>query len=169
MGKKILALSILLLLHACGGTGGSREAERKALVERFFRGLWGCDPAVIDELAAADIVVSYPIFQNLYQTPAIRGREAAKELSTNFCKTWAEAEFTIHEAVAEDDRVVLLWSFRARNVGPTQPGQPPTYREHGWGGMTFFRFDESNKIVAEIGEESEPGPFGRLAGDGKSR
>lgn len=139
---------------------------RKALAERFFRGVWGCDPSVVDDLAAADIVVSYPIFQSLYNSPTIRGRKAVKDLSANFCKTWTDAQVTIHEAVAQGDRVVLLWSFQARNVGPTRNGQQPTNREHSWGGITFFRFDKANKIVAEIGEESEPGPFERAgAGD----
>jgi hypothetical protein len=39
MGKNILALSFLLLLTACRGTGENAEAEQKALAECFFRGL----------------------------------------------------------------------------------------------------------------------------------
>jgi hypothetical protein len=32
--------------------------------------------------------------------------------------------------------------------------------------VTLFRFDQAGKIVAEVGEESEPGPMGRLEGQG---
>ena len=35
-------------------------------------------------------------------------------------------------------------------------------REYSWGGITLFHFNESGKIIAEIGEESSPGPFERL-------
>jgi hypothetical protein len=59
--------------------------------------------------------------------------------------------------------VVLLWSFRARNVDSGPQGGPPTNEEHVWGGITLIRFDGSGKIVAEIGEESAPGPLERLA------
>jgi hypothetical protein len=38
----------------------------------------------------------------------------------------------------------------------------PTNEEHSWGGITLYRFDEEGKIVAEIGEESAPGPLERV-------
>ena len=59
--------------------------------------------------------------------------------------------------------MVLMWSFRARDAGLGLQGNPPTYQEHRWGGITLFHFDESGRIEAEIGEESTPGPVGRLA------
>lgn len=33
---------------------------------------------------------------------------------------------------------------------------------YSWGGITVFNFDESGKIIEEIGEESSPGPWARL-------
>jgi hypothetical protein len=145
------------------------EAEHKALAERFFRGVYGCDPSVVDDLAGDDIVVSYPVFEKLFNTPAIRGREAVKEFAIGFCKRWTDAQIIIHETVAEEDRVILIWSFRARNVGSGQQGKPSTYQEHSWGGITLYRFDEFGKIVAEIGEESEPGPIERITVMGSTR
>ena len=66
--------------------------------------------------------------------------------------------------MVEGNRVVLVWSFRARNVGSVRPGEPPIHREQSWGGITLIRFDNAGKIVAEIGEESAPGPEARLQG-----
>jgi hypothetical protein len=118
-------------------------------------------------LAGDDIVVSYPIFEKLFNTSAIRGREAVKDFATGFCERWEGARVTIHEAVVEKDRVVLVWSFRARNVGSAQPDVAPTNQEHSWGGITLYRFDGEGKIVAEIGEESAPGPVERVGDVGE--
>jgi hypothetical protein len=57
---------------------------------------------VIDELAGADIVVSYPVFQSLYQTPAIRGREAVKALSADFCNYSALQRLHLHKESKND-------------------------------------------------------------------
>ena len=73
----------------------------------------------------------------------------------NFSKRWKNAEVTIHEEIAEGNRVVLLWSFKADQVSNNQPSS--------WGGITILRFNKAGKIVAEIGEESEPGPQARLS------
>jgi hypothetical protein len=45
---------------------------------------------------------------------------------------------------------------------PDDGTENSSHQEQRWGGMTLFRFDASNKIIEEIGEESSPGPFGRL-------
>ncbi len=164
MQKWLFVAPFLLLLNACGDTNGGMKAERKALAERFFRGIYGCEPSVVDDLAADSVVVSYPIFKQLYNIDAFRGREAVKDFATGFCSRWTNAQFTFHDAIAEGDNVVLLWSFSARFVGSgtSQPGQPPLNQEQSWGGITLYRFDSAGKIVAEIGEESTPGPIERL-------
>ena len=46
----------------------------------------------------------------------------------------------------------------------SQQDQPPSEPKR-WGGISFFRFDEDRNIEQELGEESEPGPFGRLLVD----
>jgi ketosteroid isomerase-like protein len=158
-----VALLLPLIVFAAGSSaGGNVASERKAIAERFFRGVYACDPTVVDDLAGDDIVVSYPIFEKLFDTSAIRGRKAVKDFATGFCERWEDARITIHEAVVEGDRVVLVWSFQARNVGSAQPNVAPTNEEHSWGGITLYRFDEGGKIVAEIGEESAPGPLERV-------
>lgn len=138
------------------------EELRKARVERYIRGVYGGDPSVVDELAGDEIVSSYPIFTELFGAPTVRGREAMKQFVNRFGSRWTQARLSVHEAIEEGDRVVLVWSFRARRRGAGGQGQPPTDKEHRWGGITLFRFNSEGKIVAEIGEESSPGPFARL-------
>ena len=139
----------------------SLESERKALAETFFRGVFGGDSSVVDELSAEDVVVSYPMFAELFDTPVLRGRQEVREFAIGFAGRWVDANITIHESLAEADNVVLVWSFQARNVGSTRADQSPTGQVHSWGGISLFRFDGTGRIVAEIGEESTPGPFRR--------
>lgn len=159
---RALVILLTVLTIASQAWGGGLESERAQLAQRYFRGVYGGDSSVVDELAAKDIVVSYPIFVDVLGTPAIRGHESLKAFITGFSQRWAEPEFEFHEAVSDVGRVVLVWSFSARSVASRSPGEPPTNELHRWGGITLFRFDGSGRITAEIGEESEPGPFGRL-------
>ena len=137
--------------------------DRKQLAERFLRGVYCGDPTVVDELASEDIVSSYPVFESLFNTSAIRGRESVKAFAVGFSQRWIEPQIVIHEAIADGDRVVLLWSFQARNIGPGQDGAPATNQLHRWGGLTLIQFNQAGQIVADIGEESSPGPFERLS------
>jgi hypothetical protein len=109
----------------------------------------------VEHLAAADIEVSYPIFQTIFGEPSLRGRQAVKEFANGFGQRWSDPRIAIEEAVEAGDRVVLRWSYRARNVGTPPGGPPPTNRLHSWTGITIYRFDGTGKIVSEVGEESD--------------
>jgi hypothetical protein len=148
------------LLVAASSALQAAPAERSpsAVAERYFRGVYGCNPKVVEELASPDIVVTYPIFASLFGRPVLRGRDAVEALAEHFCRKWASPELVIHEAVSDERRVVLVWSFKARDTGAA-PGEPAS----AWGGLSLFRFDAQGKITAEIGEESSPGPIGRLS------
>jgi hypothetical protein len=117
----------------------------------------------VHELANEDVVLSYPIFEKLFGAMTIRGREAARAFASGFCSRWVDDRIVVHEAIEEGDTVVLVWSFSARNIGSADKDRPPTNEVHSWGGISLFRFDAAGKITAEIGEESDPGPFSRTA------
>ena len=136
----------------------SAESSLTRIAERYFRGVYGCNPTVIEELASPDIVVSYPVFVSLYGKPTLRGRDAVTAFAKHFCQKWANPEVVFNDAVSDERRVFLLWSFRARDT-EAETGNA----ESNWGGITLIRFDVDGKITAEIGEESVPGPMGRLA------
>ena len=148
------SILVLALLFGCNSPRNDAPGDLAARAERFFRGVYGCDPTVVLELAGNDVFVSYPMFQELFGAPAIRGRANVENFARGFCSRWQDAEITVHEAVAEGNQVVLMWSFRARS---TASGEAVS-----WGGISLFQFDDSRRIIAEIGEESEPGPFERI-------
>ena len=155
----MIAMLLVLLTGFCRFTNAQ---EQKKLAEEYIRGIYGCDSTVVDELAADNIAVSYPIFQKLFNTPAIRGREAVKHFVTHFCNKWKDRQITFHDVVAESSKVVLVWSFKARNAGSIQPDDSTTGQVESWGGITLIRFNKDGKIEAEIGEESHPGPIERI-------
>lgn len=163
MRRHPLRTTAWLLLAALQSGALQAEPDPRKVAEDFFRGVYACNPSAVEALASDDIVVSYPIFETLFGTPAIRGREAVLSFANGFCSRWAEAEVTIHEAIADEGKVVLVWSFSARNVGSTREDEPPTSERRRWGGMTLYYLDSNGKITAEIGEESEPGPIARSA------
>lgn len=126
----------------------------RKLAKHFFVDVYQGRPAVVDELAADDIVATYPIFTRIFDTPVLRGREAYKRHAVNFSQTWKNGEVVIHDELVEGNTVVLVWSFQANLAATGEPSR--------WGGITLIRFDDAGKVVAEIGEESDPGPQARL-------
>ncbi len=137
--------------------------QKTETAKRWLRGVYGADPAVVDELGSEDVLITYPIFASLFGTPILRGNRAVKEFAVGFHDRWSEIEVVFHETIAEGNRVVLMWSFKGRNVGAARKDSEPTNEIHRWGGITLIRFNDQGKISAEIGEESEPGPMERLS------
>ena len=162
MTRVLWFVTLIILASSCSNSGQSTDAEYEARAERFFRGVYGGDPAVVKELAGDDIVLSYPVFENIVGEPFIAGREDVSAFVVGFGKRWAESQITVHESIAQDQAVVLVWSFSGRFVGDEGPGRPPVDSVQSWGGFSLFRFEERGLIVLEVGEESTPGPMGRL-------
>ncbi len=155
-----LTPALILLLACC--TRPDNTQELKTIAERYFRGIYFCDSTVVDELCADDITISYPAFQQLFNTPAIRGRDEVRHFSNHFCSRWTDGRLTLDKTIADSNTVVFMWSFRARYTGPDTSGSKPDGTEESWGGITIISFNADGKIAAEIGEESAPGPFGRM-------
>jgi steroid delta-isomerase-like uncharacterized protein len=139
------------------------DAKRKKLAVEFLRGIYTGDPSVVDRIAAPDIVVSYPIFAEIFKAPAIRGREAVRDFAIGFSERWVDASVTVHHVVADGDEVVLVWEFQARSANSGKSGDAEATK-NAWGGVTLYRFDEADQIALELGEESTPGPVARLPG-----
>lgn len=163
------AVSSLALLGC--GTAEPAPVASAAAAEGFFRGVFACDPAAIERYGAEDVVGSYPIFETVYQTPAIRGRDAVLAFSEGFCVRWSDPQIVIHDAVVQDDRAVLVWEFSAVSAedvatGDDDDGPPTVDARSRWGGISFFRFDSGGRVTEEVGEESTPGPAARLRPDG---
>lgn len=160
--KNFILFNIFLLSFSSFNVVAKEGIDQKKVAERFFRGIYGCEHSVVDKLAGDSVMVSYPIFETLFGKPTLRGRKDVKDFAIRFCSRWEVAQITIHDSIEEDNKVILLWSFKARFIGLSQTNGPETNTEHSWGGITIFYFNDVGKIIAEIGEESEPGPFERI-------
>lgn len=134
----------------------TREFKNRA--ELLFHSVYEGNMEKIDQLISDDIIISYPIFEEIFNKKVIHGKEAYKRYAIGFNSRWEDCQVVIDEAVGEEDKVVLLWSFSAKRIDENSNGDQ---KQH-WGGITFFRFDKSGKIIEEIGEESSPGPYGRI-------
>lgn len=161
----VLALTMLsfLLTGPAPRAAAETGSEHTMTAEKFCHALYVCEPDVVAELAADSIVISYPIFATVIGAPALHGRDAAVEFARRFCSRWANADITFHKTIAEGNSVVLVWSFSARSIAPGPNGEPPSNEVQSWGGITLYQFNDDGKIVLEIGEESDPGPFARIS------
>ncbi|MBD3298980.1 MAG: hypothetical protein GF341_10015 [candidate division Zixibacteria bacterium] len=146
----------------------SRRTDQSSLdlaviARRWFRGVYGDNPAVVDQLGADNVVVSYPIFEKLFNQPVIRGKANVQKFAAGFSERWDDTQVTFHDVIGQGNRVALVWSVTGRQVATVDGGPPATTEMQSWGGMTLIRFNADGKIVEEVGEESAPGPYGRIA------
>ncbi len=160
--KFLIGISFILLLASCKEDHNTNK-QHKDLAVQFFRDVYGGESSKTDSMISDDIVVSYPIFEQIYGKKAIRGRKAFQNFTKHFAETWKDARITIHDTIAEGNQVVVLWSFSGRKVNAGPQLDSTSGQQQNWGGITLYRFNESGKITAEIGEESFPGPFERWA------
>ena len=119
--------------------------ENKAIAVRIGQ-VWGKgDPSILDELAAPNIRVSYPL------APPTEGIDSFKKTLRFVHSAFPDLEIEIGEPIAEGDRVAVDWRMRGTHTGKMM-GNPPTGKVVTWTGMTFYRIQDG-KVVEERGEE----------------
>jgi predicted ester cyclase len=131
----------------------SKEADNKAVVGRWFTHFWGktCDLAIIDELAAPDMLLQYSL-----HAPR-RGREDIRAFMNDFRKAFPDLNFWgTADLIAEGDYVVGQWEGGGTHTGPAFSDflmgslPPATGRKMHFTGTTVLRID-NGKIAQEIG------------------
>ena len=119
----------------------------KATVRRYFEeALDRRNLDVLDEIVAIDCVIHRPEAQE-----PIRGLMAFKQALEKILQVYSEFSTTIHDLIAEDDRVVCRLSHRAVNRGQWTSrlgrhdvrGKPVS-----WAAIAIFRFHDG-KIAEE--------------------
>jgi predicted ester cyclase len=92
----------------------SRRETNKAIVTRWWSEFWGeLNPAIVDELGAADLLFHYPLVGEA------RGREAVKARLVGFRERFSDGRFELtDELIAEGDRVVARWEGGGTHTGP---------------------------------------------------
>jgi predicted ester cyclase len=131
----------------------SREQENKEIVGRWFTEFWGktCNLAVVDELAAPDMLLQYSL-----HAPR-RGRDDIKRFMTDFRAAFPDLAFGgTADLIAEGDYVVGRWEGGGTHTGPAFSdfliGSLPakTGRKMHFTGTTVLRI-ENGKVKEEIG------------------
>ena len=131
----------------------SKEADNKAIVGRWFTEFWGekCNLAVVDELAAPDMLLKYSLHEPR------RGREDIKAFMTGFRAAFPNLKFWgTADLIAEGDFVVGQWEGGGIHTGAAfsdfLAGSLPaaTGLTMHFTGTTVLRL-ENGTIVQEIG------------------
>jgi steroid delta-isomerase-like uncharacterized protein len=120
--------------------------QNRAIALRFAR-VWDTnDPSILDELAAPDIRVSYPILPG-----PIQGVGVFKKVLAGIRAGLPDIKIEVGEVIAEGDFVVAPWTISGTHLGELM-GIPPSGRRVKWRGITIYRI-EAGKVVDERGEE----------------
>jgi predicted ester cyclase len=131
----------------------SKEEQNKALVGRWFTEFWGktYNPAVVDELAAPNMLLQYSLHEPR------RGHEDIKAFMADFREAFPDLNFWgAADLIAEGDYVVGRWEGGGTHTGPAFSdflvGSLPanTGRKMLFTGTTVLRI-EDGKIAEEIG------------------
>ncbi len=131
----------------------SKEEDNKAIIGRWFTQFWGktYDPAIVDELAAPDMLLQYSL-----HAPR-RGREDIKAFMGDFRRAFPDLNFQgAAELIAEGDYVVGRWQGGGTHSGPAFDdfliGSLPaaTGRKMSFTGTTVLRV-KNGKIAEEVG------------------
>ena len=117
----------------------STENNKQVVRRAYLDGMNQRNLSVIDEVFAPDYVVHYPGLD------PIVGRDEAKTAIGAFLEAFPDIVFTIEDAIAEGDRVVLRWSAKGTHTGtfngfPT-PGSkiPPSGRSVRFSATDIYR------------------------------
>ena len=120
--------------------------ENKAVARRFVE-VWNLGGTeVIDELAAPNLVVSYPLFPE-----EVHGPEAFKQLLAGVYQSFPDLGLRVDDMIAEGDKVAARWTTWGTHQGD-MPGLPATGKRAEWTGITIYRI-AGGKVVEERGEE----------------
>jgi predicted ester cyclase len=142
-----------LNIQMMGTQEKTREEINKEIVGRWFTSFWGdtCDLAIVDELAAPDMLLQYSLHEPR------KGKDDIKAFMTDFRTAFPDLNFWgAADLIAEGDYVVGRWEGGGTHTGPAfsdfLAGALPaaTGRKMRFTGTTVLKI-EGGKIVEEIG------------------
>jgi steroid delta-isomerase-like uncharacterized protein len=107
--------------------------ENKAIAHRFFDEIWNKGNfSVIDQYVAENFVEHFPGMES--------GREGFRRTATVFRTAFPDLELIIQDEIAEADRVVHRWTWRATHKGPLY-GMAATGKRVDFSGMVIVRLE----------------------------
>jgi steroid delta-isomerase-like uncharacterized protein len=126
-----------------------KGAANKAVARRFIiEIISGNNWDRAGEVLADDIVMYHPAAPG-----PIRGLDAVKEILTKYRVGFPDLALTVEDEIAEDDKVVVLWTARGTNTGDLF-GTPATGKTVKVGAVSTFRIADGKIIEDTICEDT---------------
>jgi predicted ester cyclase len=126
--------------------------ENKILVRRYFEDA-RYDPDICDEIFAPRFqfhtIQHASITSQSVESDPQSEKAAYEWLTTVWSANW---RMTVDEIIAENDRVMVRWTFSGTHVGKYS-GLPPTDKDVIYSGINIFRI--ANGKIAEIWDISD--------------
>ncbi len=124
----------------------------KILVRRYFEEA-PCNPDVCDEIFASSFLFHTIQHASITQQTTESNPRSEKTAYDWLTSVWSpDWRMTVDETIAEDDRVMVRWTFYGTQVGE-YAGLPPTNRQVVYSGINIFRVE--NGKIAEIWDISD--------------
>jgi len=125
-------------------TGDPGDPEtNKAMVTRFVEEVWNqknLDP--IAELFHPEIIGNNPPVAYMYAPP---NRETFTQSIADYLAAYPDMDVTLHDVVAEGDKVMAYWTTNATHGGELM-GIPPTGNPVTFSGHTMYRFADGQVV-----------------------
>src|SRR5579871_4276399 len=107
--------------------------HNEALVRRLFEAWNGADPAIVDEVVAADAVRAHE-----GTTP---GRESWKEAIAFYRSAFPDLRYEIDDLIATDEKVTARWTATGTDTVGFM-GMAPTGTRASVGGISIYRAED---------------------------
>lgn len=150
----ILLWALTQLVHAQGKESNSQEQKNKEIVGKWLDNFWGSkyNPAIIDELAAPDMILQYSLHKPR------KGHAEIKDFMKKFRDAFPDLAFEgAYPLMADGEYVIARWIGGGTHTGtafndwPAGCNLPPaTGRKMRFTGTTVFRV-VNGKVTEEIG------------------
>ena len=127
--------------------------ENKKIVRRFLLDIYNTGKIeLVGEVCGDDYVwhgEAGPTEKN-----EVRGLENFKEALSDFKNAMPDAKVTIHDMVAEGDKVVVRITETGMHTGAPFAGVPPTGKRITWTGICIYRIANGKLVEEWFNEDS---------------
>jgi steroid delta-isomerase-like uncharacterized protein len=117
----------------------SVESHKEMVRNEFKRWELQGDETLIDECYASDCVWHAPGGQE------IKGHDGMKQLMVVLGTAFPDKRYTLHDIIAEGDKVVARWTLRATHKGEYM-GVPATNKQVAISGIYIIRLVEGKQV-----------------------
>ncbi|UCB44697.1 MAG: ester cyclase [Spirochaetota bacterium] len=126
--------------------------KNKELLRRFFKAINDKNLDLFDELCGEDYIwhgESGPTELN-----EVRGRDNFKKAVAEFTDAMPDLDITLHDLIAEGDKVVVRFEENGTHTGAPFAGIPAAGNKVNWTGIGIYRFANGRIVEEWFSEDS---------------